>query len=62
MCMLVKVHEIEYMTKNESFPKSFEFDIEDGIVKEDQLLANEVVRLVKEQTGSDIETCSVDVD
>jgi hypothetical protein len=62
MFMVVKVHEIEYDPKNESLPISFDFDIEDSIVQDDQLLGNEVARLIRENTGSAIESCSVDVD
>lgn len=62
MFVKVKVHEIEYSNDSSEHPLEFEFDILDSIVSEDRSLADEVMRLIKENTGSDITGCSIDVE
>lgn len=60
--MIVKIEDIEYTTETVDLPKSFEFEISEEIASDDQLLANEVNRLIKEKTNQDISGCSVYVD
>lgn len=60
--MKIKVHEVKYEPENLELATGYDFDISDEISSDDQLLANEVTRLIKEITGADIESCSVDVD
>lgn len=61
--MKIKVHEVEYTNAElTNLPKEFEFDIDDAIAGDDQSLANEVTKLIKESTGEDIVGCAVDVD
>jgi hypothetical protein len=61
--MKIKVHEVEYVNAElTSLPKEFEFDILDTIAADDQSLADEVTKLIKESTGEDIVGCAVDVD
>lgn len=50
--MKIKIHEVEYKnTELTNLPKEFEFDIDDVIASDDQSLADEVTKLIKETTG-----------
>ena len=59
--MLIKVSEIEYLEKGLDLPLEYEVEIEDSLTKEDDILANEVVRIIREKTGANIVSALVDV-
>lgn len=59
--MKVQINNLTYTNKDTTLPTQFEFDIADEIASNDDLLAQELIKLIAEQTGAEIDECDVDV-